>query len=733
MEDINANKIEVKNKIQQLINEGRMGQAEKLISQYEEIIKDDIEIISMKAVMLIMSNKLEEAENILHRGLSLDKNNPNILFNLAYVYEINEKYDEAYKYYLRTKNNSEDSEFISNVDSIINNLKESFNLNLEDKKRNIKTSIIILTYNKLDYTKLCIDSIRKYTKTGTYEIIIVDNNSTDDTRLWLKEQKDIKVILNNENLGFPGGCNVGIKAAEKENDILLLNNDTILTPRWLENLNNCLYSDEHIGAVGAVTNNCANHQAIAIEYQSIDEMIAFADKYNVSDSSKWEQKVRLIGYCMLIKRSVMDKVGLLDEMFFPGNFEDDDLGYRIQSEGYKLILCNDTFIHHFGSTSFKENVEKFNSLLRENSKKFINKWSFDSEENCLVNFNIMQKLDVNKADFNVLHIGCGTGSLLHKIKYVFKDANLYGMDNDKATAKILNNFANVKVASIDDELDYSENFFDYIIVTNSVEYSKAPRIAVQRLLKFIKETGKIIVTIKNSNFYGELIKILMGSADFSNKKLYNYNEIKEIFSCEDFSDTIVESETVNLSSDNEIVLNHICKLTGENMKSQYITKEYLITSGKNFIDKKEIPYILKRTENINKKLKSYDVQELRFLLRRIENDVEKEESENRVIELIRENLIDCDKIIDVVDRDMIKKEEILNTVAVKCYESNVYESIIPLLQKAYEINNDSKNTVYNLAYMLHIIGENKLALEYLEQLTIKDNDIITLINEIQGE
>ena len=67
---------------------------------------------------------------------------------------------------------------------------------------NRKTSIIILTYNNLMYNIICIDSIRKYTKKDTYEIIVVDNNSTDGTREWLKEQKDIIVILNDENVGF---------------------------------------------------------------------------------------------------------------------------------------------------------------------------------------------------------------------------------------------------------------------------------------------------------------------------------------------------------------------------------------------------------------------------------------------------------------------------------------------------------------------------------------------------
>lgn len=93
-----------------------------------------------------------------------------------------------------------------------------------------KTSIIILTYNNLVYNRICVDSIRKYTKENTYEIVVVDNNSTDGTREWLKEQKDIVAIFNEENVGFPKGCNIGIAAAGKENDILFLNNDTVVTP-----------------------------------------------------------------------------------------------------------------------------------------------------------------------------------------------------------------------------------------------------------------------------------------------------------------------------------------------------------------------------------------------------------------------------------------------------------------------------------------------------------------------
>jgi GT2 family glycosyltransferase len=231
-------------------------------------------------------------------------------------------------------------------------------------------------YNNLDYNKMCIESIRQYTEVP-YEIVVVDNGSTDGTRQWLSEQKDIKAIYNSENLGFPKGCNQGIEAAGRDNDILLLNNDVIVTPSWLKNMQIALYSNESIGAVGAITNYASNGQGIPIVYKDIEGMIKFSTYNNISNAQSWEEKVKVIGFCMLIKRHVINKVGYLDERFTPGNFEDDDYSLRIILQGYKILLCRDVFIHHFGSKSFKENKKAFEDLLIKNREKFKNKWNFD--------------------------------------------------------------------------------------------------------------------------------------------------------------------------------------------------------------------------------------------------------------------------------------------------------------------------------------------------------------------
>ena len=112
-----------------------------------------------------------------------------------------------------------------------------------------RTSIVIINYNTLEYTRLCIESIRQLTPAGSYELIVVDNASRDGSLEWLRQQQDVRLIENQVNNGFPAGCNQGMAVAEAGNDLLLLNSDTVVTPRWLENMQQALYSKA--GAVSA--------------------------------------------------------------------------------------------------------------------------------------------------------------------------------------------------------------------------------------------------------------------------------------------------------------------------------------------------------------------------------------------------------------------------------------------------------------------------------------------------
>ena len=245
-----------------------------------------------------------------------------------------------------------------------------------------KTSIIILSYNTLKLLQLCIASIREHTEDGTYEIIVVENASEDGSAEWLKEQSDLRCIYNEENQGFPKGCNQGIAIAEGT-ELLLLNSDVIVTKDWLTNMRRALYSSSVIGAVSCVTNSCTNNQQIEVSYQNLEQMQTFAAACNVSNPALWEKRTTLVGFCYLFKREVFEEVGLLDERFSPGNFEDDDYSLRILQAGYDLLVCRDTFIHHFGHGSFlrgdteqewEARRKSAEALVERNERLFKEKW-----------------------------------------------------------------------------------------------------------------------------------------------------------------------------------------------------------------------------------------------------------------------------------------------------------------------------------------------------------------------
>ncbi len=233
-------------------------------------------------------------------------------------------------------------------------------------------SIVILTCNQLEYTKLCVDSLKRYTS-HPYELIFVDNGSDDGTPEYLKTIAGAKVIENAENLGFPKACNQGIEVATGDY-ILLLNNDVILTDQWLERLVACANSDAKIGIVGPMTNNISGQQRDEhVQYSSIEEMHHYAQLFHEKNRGNWLDCPRIVGFCMLVKREVVEKIGTLDERFGKGNFEDDDYCLRAHQAGYRTVIAGDAFIHHFGSVTFKQTTD-YNALLKENEQKFLEKW-----------------------------------------------------------------------------------------------------------------------------------------------------------------------------------------------------------------------------------------------------------------------------------------------------------------------------------------------------------------------
>jgi GT2 family glycosyltransferase len=233
------------------------------------------------------------------------------------------------------------------------------------------TSIIILNHNGLEYSKRCIRSVIKYTR-APYELVLIDNGSRDGTAKHLGTVAGAQVILNQDNRGFAAGCNQGIRRARGEY-LLLLNNDTVVTPGWLERMIACARSSRSIGLVGPRTNSIYGVQMLAPgPYRSLSDMIRWSRLRRLAYSGDWFEVRILTGFCLLLKRAVLDAVGLLDERFAWGPFEDCDYCLRATQAGFRLFCANDVFIHHYGSKGYAPGA--LMRYRKENREIFIKKW-----------------------------------------------------------------------------------------------------------------------------------------------------------------------------------------------------------------------------------------------------------------------------------------------------------------------------------------------------------------------
>jgi len=239
-----------------------------------------------------------------------------------------------------------------------------------------EVSIVMLTWNAHKYTRKCIESIMAHTRLP-FELVIVDNNSTDGTRSYLKnlqrKYENVHVIFNKENRGFGAGNNQGAELA-KGQYLLFLNNDVLVYENWLETLVASIEKDDRIGMVGPITNYISGRQIVKDVPYEKDDFISFAKAIHERNKGKLTPRRRLAGFALLTRREDFFRVGGFDESLGIGNFEDDDLCLRYRQEGLVLMCDESVFIHHYGSQTFKANHIDYKQSLRERGEKFRKKW-----------------------------------------------------------------------------------------------------------------------------------------------------------------------------------------------------------------------------------------------------------------------------------------------------------------------------------------------------------------------
>lgn len=247
-------------------------------------------------------------------------------------------------------------------------------------------TIVIPSFNCHEYLDSCLTFIRKNTYTKDYNVVIVDNGSNPPVDASKYDMNNIVVLRQPSNLGYTIACNIGIKYAKENSEyICVMNNDVIVTSNWLNRM--LWHMEGNIGIVGPITNMISGQQAKLIGIYNNEKELSFRAEENfIANQGNKKPYHRIVGFCMLIKSEVFDKIGLFDEIFNPGNYEDDDLCLRAIKEGYKCVIAEDVFVHHFGGVTFSSININYASAIEINKKKFADKWT-EEEYKKLVELN----------------------------------------------------------------------------------------------------------------------------------------------------------------------------------------------------------------------------------------------------------------------------------------------------------------------------------------------------------
>ena len=241
-----------------------------------------------------------------------------------------------------------------------------------------RASVVVVTYDNLAFTRMCLESLLANTEGPNYEVIVVDNASTDGTPEYLRELAQlhlhVRLVLNDHNLGFAPANNQGLVLAR--GDVLaLLNNDTIVPPGWLSGLVRHL-DDPAVGSIGPVTNRIGNEAQIDAAYDTYGELLDFARHYTHAHQGVAFDIRTLTMFCLAMRRDVYERVGLIDESYRIGMLEDDDYSMRVRAAGYRVMCADDVFVHHFGEASFGKLVPtgEYGEVLEANQQRFKEKW-----------------------------------------------------------------------------------------------------------------------------------------------------------------------------------------------------------------------------------------------------------------------------------------------------------------------------------------------------------------------
>lgn len=426
----------------------------------------------------------------------------------------------------------------------------------EDKVILKRVTIIVCVHNALDEIRECLYSLVK-NRSFPYRIILIDDGSDESTSKFLRENANldyIKYIRNEKSIGYTKSANIGLKESDDEY-IVLLNSDTVVTQGWVEKLLECYEKHEKTGIVSALSN--------AASYQSVPEVRDRDSgewKINELDSvlnaemmgwiieresqNKYPQVKCVNGFCMMIKRQVMDRIGYLDEELFPlGYGEEVDFCIRAFQAGYELRVADNVYIYHKKTKSFK--TRDRNKLVSQSADKLKKKYTAIYDNTVKEMESSLELDEIRENIINKLNYYKDICSRMKGRKIAFLVTAAGGSGGVNSICQEVGGMRALGIdAHIINSYDYQEKFdFNYPELTAYTHYFKKD--SINSLIKLSKEFDLIIATIFTTvQFLREVYNV------YPEKKLaYYVQDYEPYFFTEDDKNYKEAKESYNLLKD----------------------------------------------------------------------------------------------------------------------------------------------------------------------------------------
>lgn len=573
-----------KDKIQNLITKGDYQQAEELLQVYrrESIEYDDVIAILDAGIGEYYGDRKRVWEAI-RKGLMFNIRNYELYVMLGNYYLPENQY-QSYLCYENAMFYCDDPKDKIAIEQLLCQLVDHYDIKVN------KVSLVILSDNSLEKTKLCISSIRMTTAENIRDMIVVDNGSADGSVEWLREQKDIILIENNERKGFSEAFNQGVSASEEENDIFLLSNNTVLLLNSLFWLRMGLYDGNENGMAGSISNIEMDREAFGPAGPKTD-LFAFGEKTNIPMKYFYIDKLCLNQSALLIKRSVLNKIGVFDEKFLLGDSGIKDYGLRVLEAGNRNILCKNSFVICLEELDQRESLD-YHDNFRNDHRRFGDKWGFDLNYYFGINQAIIELVkEPMEKELHFLEIGCGCGALMERLKSMYPNAKMYGMELVPEVAKIASYTGEVLCGNVEDEdFPWEKEYFDYIIMGDVLEHLMTPGNVLKKVRDYLKASGHIIISMPNVKHYSVLLPLLRydtfsytdsGILDRTHVKMYTKTEILKLITGSGYEAEEIYCTKVGIPNEDELSMIKVLMSFMENPSDEtFLAYQYILKAGK---------------------------------------------------------------------------------------------------------------------------------------------------------